>query len=303
MADLNFSAKTQANAGAILLANALSFGDPRRVGFTQRLAPFASEVCGVGVAAEPGNPDRLSPIVLLDSGSAASGPQDLVHVAEVPSLQNLLSNLLPNQRPIWESALVAHVPTPELAAGTGDSVSSAGAGKAGAKVEWGQSSPTQQGLLTAGHVVGANPQANIGGATGNVVFACDFRKSGMIPKADIAVVEFPGTVSLTSCVTRSVTPSAGSSIDILLGGSTKRSQIIGKLLWLYFPSATGTAGDVYFVFPGVTSSGDSGAAAVVAGAPTDAVGHVIGSSGSSASYVQDIQYQLAAIRTLPNLRI
>jgi hypothetical protein len=305
MADLNFLAETQANTLARLLADALSVGNRGRVGFTERVVPFASEVCGVGVASEPDNPEKLSPIVLLDSGMIQERTRlDLARVAEVPSLRNLLSNLLPNQRFQWETALVAHVSTPQLTASTGDSVHSAKRGTAGAKVIWGQPAPTQQGLVTAGHVVGANPQATIGGSTGNVVFASDIRGSGLFPKADVAVVEFPSTVTLTSCVKRAITPAAGSSIDILVGTSSKTPQIIGKLLWLYFPSVTGTAGEVYFVFPGVTAGGDSGAVATVTGTPTHAIGHHIGGSGTSASYVQDIQYQLAAIgSTLPNLRI
>jgi hypothetical protein len=304
VANLDFSADPELNATADLLASALSQGNRGRLGFLAGAGPFVREVRAVGVGLNPAHPDRLVPLILVDESYGMPIPKEFARAVDVPALLDILLRLIPADHARWESTLVSRIPAPTTNASTGDPVSSAKRGTAGTKVRWGQSAGGSEGLLTAGHVVGNSNQAQVGNTPGNVVFARDFVGSGTRQEADIAVIDFQGMCQPASGITQSGTPSAASWIDILTVSGTKRTQVIGKLSWLYFPGDRGTAGEVYFAYPGVTTGGDSGSAAVSATNPAEVIGHVIGGSGSSGSYVQDFQYQLnVAGGVLSNLRI
>jgi hypothetical protein len=275
---------------ATFLARTLLDGPPS-MRFNPPTSPFAPEVCGVGIIDDSKN-RGMAPLVLLDAGDNAP-PGELVGLAEVDSIRNVLQSVAADKQRQWEKALALHVSTPQVHSGPGDRVRGQKAGTAGAKVHWGQPVPGNQGVLSAGHVIGTQTTATVAGSPANVAFTQTLLQSRTQPRADVAVLELASSVSST--ISGVGVPTAQDWLEILVPGGTKQTQVLGKLLWLFFPSQGGTAGEVWLTFPGVTVGGDSGAPAVLSKNPSQVIGHVIGGSGSSADYIQDVQYQLGAI--------
>jgi hypothetical protein len=260
--------------------------------FAPRKRPVSDLICGVGVAYDQAT-RSVTPILLKDAGD--SQPQfDLLPIGEADDVRAELESILPGYVEDWTDTFVTSVRTPRSYAATGDTVRTTKRGIAGTKVTWGGPPNLDSGLLTAGHVVGSSTSATVGGATGTIAFANTYVGSGVTPKADVAVIELANPPA-TSSITKASTPSALDWVNILTFGGPKATQVIGKLIWLFFPADNGTAGELYFTYPGVTIPGDSGAAAVLQSSRHEVVGHVIGGSGSSADYVQDVRYQLKAI--------
>lgn len=84
----------------------------------------------------------------------------------------------------------------------------------------------------------------------------------------------------------------GDQIEILTPSGTKVDSIMGFLEWVRFPRTNVRSKNVYITELGVTSAGDSGAAAL---SGNDAIAHVIGAAGSATSFLQDLGYQLDSL--------
>jgi hypothetical protein len=277
-------------------------------------SPYVQGVCAVKVILdrETGN---LWPVVLVDgtpnllkdaSWTATKAIQRvlrtkanrLLKITDVPSLRDLLREIAPQEQGIWETALVQYIRTPQVYSNTGDPVRALKRGIAGIKGRWDQCA-RKEGLLTAGHVVGAELTARVGPSSGPVAFAVDFLNSGRIPMADVAVVELPPPVDCRFNTTG--VAGLGDWIQIILENETRRTQVLAlKEGGIYMPKREGTAGDVYFAFPPVTQDGDSGAVAVNENG--EVIGHLIGGSGGDYDFIQDIDYQIRAIE-LPDFGV
>jgi hypothetical protein len=237
--------------------------------------------------------DNLAPVVLLSTTDPNPNVLD-TPILQVDEVREILEDLAADSKWRWQHAIVRRVPEPELRAASGDRIHAAKTGTAGAKVRWGSAPSISEGILTAGHVVGSRSSVSVGGSSGNVVFTHTFIGTSVTPEADVAVIELASTSSITSASS----PSVGAFVDILTPSGPKTTQVIGKLIWLHFPGSSGTAGEVYLTYPGVTSPGDSGAPAVINGSVTEVIGHLIGGSGATADYIQDINYQLNEVQRL-----
>jgi hypothetical protein len=295
MSRVEFFDAFEAVQTANLLAQVLLNGPVARarLGFAPVERPYFAPICGVGVLDDAVR-GGVAPLLLKDAGPNPSSTRP-IPITEASDLRELVRDVMPHNRLAWEGSLVIEVTSPRSYAASGDAVAAAHhVGIAGAKVVWGQPVPLSTGLLTAGHVVGSNTTARVGSSSGNIAFADNFINSGTRAKPDVAVIEL-SNASPASTITGMAVPASQEWLDILTKGGTKKTQVLGKLIWLYFPADKGTAGELYLTYPGITIPGDSGAAAVRSAAPNEVVGHVIGGSPGSADYIQDIRYQLNAI--------
>jgi len=299
MALWDFARGDLAVAGkALLLADALLNGpggvSPARPG------PWAAPdgICGVGVLLSP---TGLVPFILVDGGPAAPSspptPQPLL-----PFLTNmkLVPTLFPGD--FLLDVMVLVVSTPELNAAPGEPVVVGTLlGTLGAQVQW----LSGKGFVTAGHVA---QQAGMGAALGNppqpgtVEVSLDPQNSGGQLSADVAVLSVKTPLPTPG---RFIGPSLANPADMIAiqtvtGGPGGRSaKVIAMTKWLHVGSANATCAEVYLTDQCVTVKSDSGAPAVLRGAP-EIVGHVVGASPGCTTYLQDAAFQFKVLRTHPN---
>jgi hypothetical protein len=261
-----------------------------------RKKPYAPNVCSVRSLFDP-DLGMLESVILIDGGpqQKASPP---VKIAQVNELYKLLLSLAPNEKEIWTSAFVKFIRTPEVYQVPGDIVTAYKRGIAGIRVTWDTSAP-KQGVLAAGHVIGAQKNAKVGKASGTIPFSIDFLNSGTIPQADVAVIELADVVKCEFNSTAVAT--FNHTVDFIVKGKAKRTQIISPAgEGIFMPTRSGTVGHVYLAWPSVTEGGDSGALAI--NSRGEAIGHLVGGSGQDFDFIQAIDYQLQAIK-LPGVSL
>ncbi len=156
----------------------------------------------------------------------------------------------------------------------------------------------QVGVLTAGHVApssGLPARCQHCGALASVAFTIH---PAMVPALaitpDIAVViPTPNLHPSPKPFSKTTKLNGGTSVQMLATRGTSASLIMGYSSFIYVPSMSGMWGETYFTTVGISQPGDSGAPVVLDG--TDHLaGHIVGGSGGATSYIQSIDYQLAA---------
>lgn len=253
--------------------------------------PRPELLLGVGVAVHSGNE---YPMVLVNS----SGVRDVdsgktVHdVSDIPEVEDELGEHVGHDE--MHNYKVRLVEPPEPQYFPGDEVHGLGTrGTLGAGV----SVNGTDAILTAGHVAqGATTVKNSGGVPGQVLVSIDPSSTGSaMPMADVAVIQ-PARWATASTIQLSGTSSAvqgGTEIEIHGLSGVQSATVMGFTPFLHVPSMAGQWGDLYFTTAGVTAGGDSGAPVVLKG--TDSlIGHLVGASGSTTSYIQTITLQLSA---------
>jgi hypothetical protein len=281
---------------ASMAAQLLLYGPTRPGRRVVHEGPFAEGVVGVGIW-------RSFPTALV----ARDGVNALIPVPaiEVPEIREPLLAAFQAAYSEGEARLLLEpflsglralmVPYPEVRVTSGDGLQGVKSGRVGCPVSWTRGGSPAYGFLTAGHVVGNGSTVTVVRSSLAVQYARDFALSGSTPEQDIAVVETGSVV--TSGITGSGVASVLTQIDTLLGSSTGLNDVTGSMDWLYFKNAKGTAKSVYMAEPSVTKGGDSGAAVVLRNAKNLAIGHLIGGSGTLIDYIQDVNDQLADIRS------
>jgi hypothetical protein len=258
-----------------------------------RRSPHADRVCTVVamIVPETGN---LETVVLMDGGPEHS-PSPFIRIADDRELTRFLS---PRDAKMWEAAFVKYIRTPEVYLGPGDEVTASKRGCAGARVTWNRKSP-KVGILTAGHVIGSNKTARVGGSVGTVAFSIDFANSGTTPEADVAVIELSDDVDHTFKAQGSA--KRGDMVDFIIGGDSRTSQISAvPCEGIFMKGRAGTVGYVYLAHPSVTDGGDSGALAI--NSSQEVIGHLLGGSGEEFDFIQEIGFQMRNIK-IPDISI
>jgi hypothetical protein len=84
-------------------------------------------------------------------------------------------------------------------------------------------------------------------------------------------------------------------IRVMCNAGPATAAVKGMFAWLSFPGTNLVFANTYMTDAAITQQGDSGAL-TVDDATGDIVGHVVGATTSVASYIQEIDYQLRALR-------
>jgi hypothetical protein len=225
---------------------------------------------------------------LLFGGEAPTAPVNAHDVRGISEAMPLRTGLPPGVQ-----ALAIPAPEPQFA--SGEKVN--GPGDYGTLGAWVTTRTGQEAILTAGHVAVARTVVHdVAGNTGTVVFSVD---PAQVPAAavtaDVAVV-VPDTAQTQSQVPLAVTAKASAAAELTITGVASGSQnahVMGMTPCLYVPKMSGMWGDLYFTTAGCTASGDSGGPATIAGTH-QLVGHVVGASGTTTSFIQEVDFQLEA---------
>lgn len=276
-------------------ADALLFGPKDQ----QIIFPFGPKfgLIGVGIIIQ-GTKEYLVMLVPArpSDNEVELGNTQLYDLSDEPQLQDLLKLVLPGER--LDDARVLRVPAMVRQSLAGAGIVATLRGTTGPEVRW----AGRRGFLTAGHVVdGATAVASLRGTSiGTVVTALNPAAAGTgatTPNADVGLVE---TTLPTTPFTVGPALSGATNVDLHLGVSTiTPAQVVGRVAWLA-PAAGGLYTDLYLTNGKCTSGGDSGTLAT--NSSSKAIGLVIGgSSGTFATYVQDIHTQLAALRGVAGL--
>jgi hypothetical protein len=175
-------------------------------------------------------------------------------------------------------------------------------GTAGPEVRWGAG---YRGFLTAGHVVTGHANVTDGGTPptvlGTTVHVLDpaITSSGSAPDVDVALMRVGASAVTTTFSMGSPLASGTTSIDLHLGSGLKSSSVLGMIAWYIWPGI-GRYVDLYMTNAACTAPGDSGAIVTTAGS-NDAIGIVVGGTTTFSSFIQDIQTQITALRTVAGL--
>ena len=218
-----------------------------------------------------------------------------LRLLEIPPIVRQLQADFPEN---WEGLFLKNgwafvAPPPVLQAATGDQfLTNTSVGTFGAEVTWGSS----RGMLTAGHAGGAvNTAVNVLDSAGklqqvgSVVFSQSAAGAGSQGGADVALVE--------------LNPKPGGNwggaklddIEVLLSTGTANAKTKGMFAWLAYPGTNIVFANTYMTDQPITQQGDSGARAIEKSSG-DVIGHVVGATTNVASYIQEIDYQLNAIK-------
>lgn len=287
-----FSRSPEATSKALLLSEALLVGPSGLP--TPASPPFGTffGILGVGVMFQK----NVSVAVVLMDDKQVGKAFEPIPLLSVASAKNALGVLFGDGAETWATNVFAlGLTAPELYVSPGDDVMAPSSGTCGSHVRWGNS----QGILTAGHVGSLLMSAaySNGAHIGRVVFSCNPADTGAQVGADVALIELNPGVPLASTITGTAQVQPLNNL-LVLNRNRQQAQVMGKANWLTIPSANGTYGEIYFTMGGVTQPGDSGAAVLLQGTQ-QVVGHVVGGSAGITSYIQDIDYQLQAIRSSP----
>jgi len=189
-------------------------------------------------------------------------------------------------------------PPPILHASPGDVAIAGGSiGTFGAPVQW----DSAYGIVTAGHVAG--PIGSIaytaapGGKLqqiGSVVFSRTAAGAGPRGGADVGLIELAGTMPKGWAQSKGITAQALDKVDVQRNSGPAQAELKGMYAWLAYPNTNIVFADIYQTDTAITQQGDSGAVAHHKGTG-DIVGHVVGGTGTVASYIQEIDYQLRVI--------
>ena len=297
MAFRNFVESADFGERAQRWADALYFGPPG----WERPIPFgvAFGISGVGLIKLYGK-DYIALLAPLEKGAEeyplieapVSAPQSDPNIYE--AIQIALPNELPDQ------VCVLRIPRMARSAAAGVVIYGAMQGRAGPRVTW---ASTRVGFITAGHV--AAGAGYVTDATGRVVFGRTVHafdpatpSGGSAPNVDVALIEPPSGSAVSHFAKGSVVPGL-SAIDLHLATPPRASTILGMISWYVWPGL-GTYVDLFMTNAACTVPGDSGAAVTNAGT-SDLIGIVVGGTRTFSSFIQDIDRQIAALRTVTGL--
>lgn len=184
------------------------------------------------------------------------------------------------------------VPTPELHFEPAGEVRCSGlTGTLGALVT---SAGGSDAILTAGHAAPGGVARDPAGNSGFVTFSSDpARIPASAVTVDVAVIETTyagGGPPIAGQAT-----AAGRELVTLHGNQSgqKSAGIFAYCQFLNTPTAGGQWADVYLTDVGISQKGDSGAPVLKDGTD-ELIGHLVGGSGNTTSYIQDIGMQLRA---------
>lgn len=286
----NFGRSPEATSKALLLGEALRVGPTGLP--TPSAPPFGTffGIFGVGLMFQK---NVVVAVVLMDDKQVGKSFEP-VSLLSVQSAKNALDVLFGQGAESWATNVFAlGITAPELHVSPADDVMAPNPGTCGSHVRWGNS----QGLLTAGHVGSLLLSAAYSKGTqiGQVVFSCNPANTGAQVGADVALIELNHGVPLITTITGTAQVEPTNNL-LVMNRNRQQVQVMGKANWLTIPSANGTYGEIYFTMGGVTQAGDSGAAVLLQGTQR-VIGHVVGGSTGMTSYIQDIDYQLQAIRS------
>lgn len=297
MSLLDFADITERGERAEILADALLLGPPGHL--NESGAPFAAAfgIRGAGLMYQNGL-CRLAVFVDTADGIEVN---EIRLESQTLSVSTALKIVFPNESEAWHDVYVLGIGTPVLQVQAGDSIKAASPGTLGVPVAWGAG---RNGFLTAGHVAGAVGTSvkqggllGLGATTvGTVVASLD--PNSATTGADIAVIELASGVTNAGVTYAGFRKLLGSSpVSVIRNSGAAAATVMAMSAWIHFPSSANAHADVYLTTNAVTTPGDSGAAAID---PTtsDVVGHVVGASPGM-SMIQDVSYQLSAIKTLP----
>jgi hypothetical protein len=254
-------------------------------------APYAWSfgVLGVGIHSLQGEK-----IVVLVPGAVVAEGQ-IVPISKVPQILAAVASVaLAGES--WDDVFVWGVSDPTQHVGAGDRIRGAKSGTAGAPVQWSAGGATAHGILTAEHVAGAGAAVatRAGAPIGSVVAAAAPALAGV----DVAAIDLAAPATTARLAAVAVT--GASMVDLWTLPAKKQGQIIAKTGWFYWPRYSVTYVDLYVTYAVISSGGDSGSAATLAGA-NEFVGTLVGAS--SGSLIQDGRTQLGALSALPNLTL
>jgi hypothetical protein len=174
----------------------------------------------------------------------------------------------------------------------------------GTRGTFGAAVTTEQGedaILTAGHVAPAGSRVrDPSDVAATVSFSVDpGAMQGVGPSADVAVcVPIAGnTARSPSCpISGPGQGSPGGVIDVHGAETgTQSTRVMGFTPYLYVPSMAGMWAQLYFTIAAASQPGDSGAPVLADG--DKLIGHLVGGSAPTTSFVQALDVQLAASRT------
>jgi hypothetical protein len=283
------------------LSNSLLFGPPVERPLVPPRAPFGARysIWGVGLV---NIEDHEAIAIFVEASSVYVNEGERVSLTQAELVHEAIKELYPKDYAKWEEDChVIGVVEPELYA---KRLQATQQGMCGASVTWGNN---RNGFFTAGHVAqsqGALVYDRGGDILGTVAASWDPASSQT--SADVAVVELATNVSNPGLsLSGTNTISGPTNINIHKAGSSPNVMVVTKTPWFYFKQVNGNVADLYWTERGVTQRGDSGAAATISGTD-ELIGHVVGGTGTYASFVQDINYQARVIRSAPgfsNIRL
>ncbi len=238
------------------------------------------------------------PLLLCNENIAPSQPTSLREIKNIQGLENLIPGMREDQ--VLRNTMVWGIETPVPHYGPGGPVEcSRRSGTFGALVTTPEG---KVGVLTAGHVgiqLGAKAWAD-GKANGKIIGEVTYTKDPATqlpgtPSADVAVI----TIEDASVNVFKPTIKIGKTIDAKpadkLENCCARQHVVDGVMafadFVFIPSMAAPWGKVYMTQGPISVQGDSGAPVLLEG--TDLiVGHIVGGSPNSTSFIQDIDYQL-----------
>ncbi len=246
---------------------------------------------GVGVAATDAG-DR--PLVVADAARLEEQLPlgETVPLADAAEVRHLVLELTGGARLGGTVVLAVEEPQPHFGCG-GEVRSGARRGTLGALV---RSAGGRDAILTAGHVAARGaPVRDASGNSGATTFSCDPSSLiGTAPAADVAVIETRSWDPPRLAVSGPAIAQGRQRIELHdRQGTVVAAGVQAFCTYFNWPGGAGAWADLYLTDLGVTSPGDSGGPAFLAGSDR-IVGHIVGASGSTTSYVQAIDTQLRA---------
>lgn len=292
----HFGGDAQSTARALALASALLDGPQRQmVERREPLAYSAARICGVGLFYAQG---RCWPAVIQEDYDAPNQLESRSAEGVLPVLRELAGMVYRDRGVDWllDGLRLVPVLPCRAQAGLGDAIAVGGIdGQLGAPVRW----SAGQGYLTAGHVgqaLGTMAFDAFGGPLGHVVQVRNPPPGGGGRHIDVAVIEVPASMTIGSV--RASSAQANDAIVVQTRKGPQLTNVLAYCTFFYASLSAVTLADVYLSANGVTQGGDSGGPAWLGRRHEELVGHVV-AGGPNTSCVQDVQQQIAKIRSDP----
>jgi hypothetical protein len=295
MALREFAESSDLGERAERLADTLYFGAPGWQGSW----PYgiAHGINGVGIVRQ-GTSDFIAILTLLDPKHSEVPLEQtaLLTLDGNITIRDAILAVLPREN----LAQVVILPVPQIHRNTtaGTRVYGALQGTAGPGVTW---AGGRTGFLTAGHVAGGNATlTDVSGrhSYGKTVHVFDPAAGGSASNVDVALIEVPVGAATTS-FTKAAPIKGGSAVHLHLTKGRTASTVLGMIGWFSWPGA-GLYIDLYMTNAACTVGGDSGSVVTNAGT-TDAIGMVVGATGTFTSFIQVIETQLNALKAVTGL--
>lgn len=275
------------------LSEALYWGPPSEP--RARGLPWCVEhtIIAVGLLSHDGK-QRIA--VYVDAGLSGLRPSVVRPVLDVRPSRQAIEAVFPGEEQQWTDAVAVGTPPVRLDIGRGDEISSPiNQGTCGARVSWGNG---RQGFLTAGHVARASHVVH--DSNKSVVGTCVLSLDPLVTPSrtsDVAVVELQAGVSYGPAPAQQLGKThPGQAIIIHSPRGPLATTVSGFLtFFVSAPPSSAVYDNVLQTAAQVTQGGDSGS--LVTAATGEILATHVGSAQGYASFGQDLDTQLQAIRT------